>query len=150
MIDEHVPDNPPSWIDDLRELIWNNWWPHGPNRTLNWSLEPDGEGGWMLRVCPVYQEIYGGDRDGEVVWTPFIFDAGVFLQQIDEDFEIEGFSVASYDERLDTLPMFLVKAERDGVSVIIAIQLEPPKEKHAAEIIDAITGEVRPKEVEPD
>jgi hypothetical protein len=98
----------------------------------------------------VYQEIYGGDRDGEVVWTPFIFDAGVFLQQIDEDFEIEGFSVASYDERLDTLPMFLVKAERDGVSVIIAIQLEPPKEKHAAEIIDAITGEVRPKEVEPD
>lgn len=142
--------NEPTWLSDLRQSIWSNWWPHGPNRTMHWCIESDDEGGWIIRACPVYQEIYGGERDGEIVWTPYTFDGSAFLQQIEDDFRIEGFSIASFDERLDTQPMFLVKADREGVVVTIAIHMEPPKEKIAVEIIDTITGAVRFKNPELD
>jgi hypothetical protein len=135
----------PEWITEIQKAIRKSWHPLGLSDALNWLIENDEEG-WKIQMAPVYQEVLGGEQDGEIVWTPFVIDVGDLLHDLAPLVDVRGFAAASAQQQFRTVSMFLIDGRRDEIEVAIAIHLEPPPEARATEVLDLIRQGVHPKE----
>jgi hypothetical protein len=134
----------PVWITEIQKAIRKNWHPLGLTDALNWLIEKDGQS-WSIQMAPVYQEVVGGEQDGEVVWSPFVLDLGDLLQDLAPVFRVVGIAAACPHKQYATAPMLLIDGRLDDTQVAIAIRLEPPTEASATEVLDVIRRKVYPK-----
>jgi hypothetical protein len=135
----------PSWIRDIQRVIRKNWHPLGLTDALNWLIEEDDQG-WSIQMAPVYQEVVGGEQDGDVVWTPFVLDLGNLLQDLAPVLRVAGFAATCPHMQFGTGPMLLIDGRYGEAPIAIAVHLEPPAEASATEVLDVIQQHVYPKQ----
>lgn len=139
------PDDLPKWVDKLTRLISRHWQHHGPCESINFMAhKSDDNQAWMIYAAPAYQEVYGGDQDGQQVWTGFIFEAGEFSRE--SGLWIQDFAVGSHCAACNSYPKMMFKGKFRGHNVFVNIMLEPDKESSTVEILDTIKHEIRHKE----
>ena len=137
------PDDLPKWVNKLTRLIDKYWQHHGPCQSINFKTFKKDDV-WMICASPAYQEVYGGDHDGQQVWTGFIFEAGDFSRE--SGLWIQDFAVASHCTACNSYPKMMFMGKFRGHNVLVNIMLEPDKESTAVEILDTINQEIRHKE----
>lgn len=144
---QEINEDSPQWHKPLFEVIREQWHNHGANETLNWMSYDDDDGDHQIHVAPCFQEVLGGASDGQVVWTPFIFDIGKFIKAIRGKFIILNIAVGSHFEAVGRNPMIMIQGEtvEESQKFYLTIHLEPPAESNAREVIDTIHNEVREK-----
>jgi len=99
---------------------------------------------WVVGVAPVFQEVYGGDEDGQKVWTGFLFDIADFLRW--PGVHIEEYAVASYCNGCTPVPKLMMSGKFRGHPVMLHILLEPPPNTEPVEVLDTLTHQIREKE----
>jgi hypothetical protein len=136
--------NRPRWVRRLVKLIEKHWRHHGPCNSIHFDARysPDSLA-WEIEAAPAYQEILGGEQDGQQVWTGFIFEAGEFSKET--GLWLQNFAVASQCAACCPCPKMMLKGKFRGHNVFVTIALEPQKGSEPAELLDTITREVRPK-----
>jgi len=138
----------PHWIDNLIEVISEKWeYKCSCNHFNCKALYNHRMKIWEIYIAPVFQEIYGGNKDGLQTWSPFVFDAGEFAQN--SGVVVENCAVASFgfgNEKL-SLPHMMIKGRickknRDH-KFFLRVMLEPAKETKAVEILDTYQKKIR-------
>lgn len=134
----------PRWVQKLFTLIEKHWRHHGPCNSIRMDARysPDFRA-WEVEAAPAYQEVFGGEQDGQQVWTGFIFEAGEFSRET--GLWLQDFAVASQCAACCPRPKMIMKGKFRGHNVFVTIRLEPEKGSAPAELLDTITREVRPK-----
>lgn len=141
------PVDLPKWVVKLTNLITRYWQHHGPCESINFKCTLTQEGNfWMVHAAPAYQEVFGGEQDGEQVWTGFIFEAGEFSRE--SGLWIQDFAVASHCSACESYPKIMFKGKFRGHNVMVYIMLEPDKNTSCVEILDTIKQEIRYKDNE--
>lgn len=134
----------PKWVSKLTNLIARYWQHHGPCESINFNAFRTEDNFWMIHAAPAYQEVFGGEQDGEQVWTGFIFEAGEFSRE--SGLWIQDFAVASHCSACKSYPKIMFKGKFRGHNVMIYIMLEPDKNTPCVEILDTIKQEIRHKD----
>jgi hypothetical protein len=134
----------PNWISQLYECVYRHWNHHSPCKHINlktdWSRDTKC---WHITAAPVYQEILGGEKDGEKVWAGFLFDMGDFSR--DEGVWIQEQAFMSLCSECTEIPKIMVKGKFRGHNFYLHLLLEPPKDSEIVEVIDTLKKEVREK-----
>lgn len=140
--------NRPRWVQRLFKLIEKHWRHHGPCMSIHFDARhtPENEA-WEIEAAPAFQEVFGGEQDGQQVWTGFVFEAGEFSKET--GLWLQDFAVASQCAACCPRPKVMLKGKYRGHNVFVTIRLEPEKGTEPAELLDTITKEVRPKEETP-
>jgi hypothetical protein len=135
----------PRWVQKLFKLIEKHWHYHGPCKSISFDARysPDVRA-WEIEASPVRQEVYGGEQDGQQVWTGFIFEAGEFSKE--SGLWVQDFAVASHCAVCCHRPKMMFKGKFKGHYVFVNIALEPDRDSGATEFLDTIKREVRPNE----
>lgn len=138
----------PRWVQRLLKLIAKYWRHHGPCNSIHFDARylPDSLV-WEVEASPAFQEVFGGEQDGQQVWTGFIFEAGEFSRET--GLWLQDFAVASQCAACCPRPKMMMKGKFRGHNVFVTIALEPQKGTAPAELLDTIKREVRPKEDTP-
>lgn len=138
----------PRWVQKLLKLIEKHWHYHSPCKSISFDARysPDVRG-WEIEASPVRQEVFGGEQDGQQIWTGFIFEAGEFSKET--GLWLQDFAVASQCAACCPRPKMMMKGKFRGHNVFVTIALEPQKGSAPTELLDTITKEVRPKEESP-
>ena len=138
----------PHWINHLMEVISDSWQYKGVCNHFNFKSSYNQKAKmWQISVAPVFQEIFGGHKDGQQTWTPFIFDAGEFAQR--SGIKIDNYAVASlgFGNQGLSLPHMLIQGRVLGKTrdrqFFLKIMLEPAKETKTIEILDTYKKEIR-------
>lgn len=136
----------PQWVRRLCKLIDRYWRHHGPCHSIRFDARytPENQA-WEIEAAPAYQEVLGGEQDGQQVWTGFVFEAGEFSKET--GLWLQDFAVASRCSACCPRPKMMMKGKFRGHNVFVTIRLEPEKGTAPAEWLDTITREVRPKGV---
>jgi hypothetical protein len=131
-------------VQRLFKLIEKHWHHHGPCKSICFDsrYSPDSLA-WEVEAAPAYQEVFGGEQDGQQVWTAFIFEAGEFSKE--SGLWVQDFAVASHCAVCCHRPKMMFKGKYRGHFVFVNIMLEPDKNSEAIELLDTIKQEVRPK-----
>ncbi len=134
----------PRWVQKLFTLIAKHWHHHGPCKSIHFDARhtPENES-WEVEAAPAFQEVFGGEQDGQHVWTGFIFEAGEFSRET--GLWLQDFAVASQCTDCCPRPKMMMKGKFRGHNVFVTIRLEPEKGSAPTELLDTITKEVRPK-----
>lgn len=134
----------PRWVQKLFKLIAKYWRHHGPCKSISFVARylPDSLA-WEIEAAPVHQEVFGGEQDGQNVWTGFIFEAGEFSRET--GLWLQDFAVASHCAACCPRPKMLLKGKYRGHNVFVTIRLEPDKDSDAVELLDTIKQDARPK-----
>lgn len=140
--------NLPRWVQRLFKLIEKHWRHHGPCNSIRFDARYLTDSlAWEVEASPAYQEVFGGEQDGQQVWTGFIFEAGEFSRET--GLWLQDFAVASHCAACCPLPKMMLRGKYRGHNVFVTIRLEPEKGTEPAELLDTITREVRPKGESP-
>jgi len=121
-----------KWLEELQKNIGTCWEWHSPAVQIGFRYaKPDQDDEfWEIWAYPAVQEIFGGQKDGETVWSGFNFDVLEFLT----DFEPEEVSLST---RRHVDPSELTFEGRfRGQNVFLHLCLEPPQDAEATEIVD--------------
>jgi hypothetical protein len=132
----------PPWFDRFTRLIERSWAHHGPCRNLHVSSALDTDiGEWLIVAAPVFQEVLGGEDDGMMVWTGFVFHTEKLLRAM----AVESISAASVCQECSPTPAIVIRGRYRGHRVRLKILLEPSPESPVVEVIDTLTCQVRRK-----
>ncbi len=148
MMDNELFQEYPEWVKEAALAVQNNWHNQGVSERRNWMLIQHEDGILHLHAAPCYQEVLGGERDGDIVWTPFIFDIGDFIAEVREQFIVLNTGVTSaFESAGQGCAVIMMELQRveDETPFMLSIHLEPPPESATREIIDTIHNEIREK-----
>ena len=138
----------PRWVKRLFKLIAKYWRHHAPCKSIQFDARYLADSlAWEIEAAPAYQEVLGGEQDGQQVWTGFIFEAGEFSRET--GLWLQDFAVASHCAACCPRPKMMMKGKFRGHNVFVTIALEPQEGSEPAELLDTITREVRPREETP-
>lgn len=142
-------DGVPEWLTSVFKLLTDAWHNQSHNETVNWKISQD-EDGWNVSIAPCFQELLGGESDGGIVWTPFIFDIGEFIKISRDVLVIKETAVSTSHDAYNRQPMVMIQAEgvETSESVYFSIYLEPPRNSGPREVIDMLKQEIRIKDTE--
>jgi len=130
----------PPWFDRLARLIEKSWQHHGPCGSLHVSCVFNSDSGeWLIVAAPVFQEVLGGEDDGKIVWTGFVFQADKLLRAM----AVETISAASVCNECSPTPTVVICGRYRGNRVNLKVLLEPIPGSPVAEIIDTLRFEIR-------
>jgi hypothetical protein len=133
----------PRWVQKLFTLIEKHWRHHGPCNSIRLEAHYSSDSmAWEVEAAPAFQEIFGGEQDGQRVWTGFVFEAGEFSKET--GLWLQDFAVASQCAACCPRPKMMMKGKFRGHNVFVTIRLEPEKGTPATELLDTITKMVRP------
>lgn len=127
-------------INIFKQTVERHWKHHAPSQHLNWKVEATDDG-WQIAVAPVYQEIIGGQQDGEKVWAGFRFDLSAFLAE--RGLLVENVLVASYCTQCVETPYVGIKGSYYAQAFDLRVHLEPIPGSAPVEVIDFISGRIR-------
>ena len=126
-----------TWVDKLLDRVMNHWHWQGLCHHIGYHVTPptppDDE--WEVEIIPAVQEILGGEKDGEEVWTPFVFDVGDFLKE--KGVQCNNVVVCTHSPSMPMPNIVLYIAYRKR-NICLRINLEPPPEATPTEMIDTI------------
>ena len=72
----------PKWILKFVHKIEKYWHYHAFCTKIAYDIHFNSEiNSWQINASPVFQEIYGGEKDGKKVWSGFSFDVLGFAQE---------------------------------------------------------------------
>lgn len=127
----------PKWCKKFVNVIQRYWKYNSPCSAFNVQPIPDPKSkSWVIRIAPIFQEVYGGDDDGKKVWSGFIFDFGDFARE--EGVWIREYAIASYCAEHTNHPQLMIDGKYQGHKFKLSIILEPITETSPVEIIDTI------------
>ena len=99
-------------LDGFRQAIENHWQHHGNCRHLNWLMFRRDDGVQQIEVAPIFQEVYGGEDDGKLVWTGFEFNLTDFLAE--PGIEVEDFGACSSCVDCNPRPILAIRGTYEG------------------------------------
>lgn len=144
-----IHDKKPKWFERFARHVDKCWIRHGWNETLcfksGWCDEMKE---WVITVCPVFQEIYGGEGDGKTTWTGFAFDIGMFLRSKNVNFP--NFAVFSECVGCGTSPRAIMVGRYRNHPVRLEVLLQPAEDTQVMELVDVIHQKVMPKDLAED
>ena len=71
----------PPWFSRFTRLIKRVWAHHGPCNGVYLSSAFDTDSNeWLIVAAPIFQEVFGGEDDGMIVWTGFVFHTEKLLR----------------------------------------------------------------------
>lgn len=125
----------------LMQTVWHHWHYHSPCEQFFWQSEQADDGTWRNDAAPVYQEIFGGEKDGMQIWAGFEFDVvGLFIEP---GFSIKDYGTLSKCPDHNPTPLIGIKGEYFGEPFVLRIHLEPIPDSPVREIVDVLRNEVR-------
>lgn len=134
-------------IDGFKHAVERHWRHHAPCNHLLWQVN-DGDDGWQIEVAPVYQEVVGGDQDGQRVWSGFDLDVSDLLAE--RGMLAACVHAASFCTQCAETPHVGVRGTYLGRPFNLRIHLEPVPGTLPVEVIDTIKMQVRDiKEKQP-
>jgi hypothetical protein len=146
---KEAPRQVPKWMNRLFKSIKSQWNHHGPCNSVSFTVDKvesdDGFNVYHIIACPVTQEIYGGEEDGKIVWTGFIFEVADWLKI--PGIQVDDFAVGSLCVGCEVKPRFMMKGKFEGRRIFLEVLLEPQDEK-VVEVIDSIRKKVIRKKEE--
>lgn len=130
----------------LHRLVLKHWQHHGACEQVRWCVEHDPDTGTLqCQASPIFQQVFGGEHDGQKVWTGFLFDVTAFASE--PEIEIESTTTASVCKSCSVFtPYTSVKGRLNGEPFALWICLGPQPFSPVMEIIDTLAEEVRPFE----
>src|SRR4051812_12992347 len=103
----------PKWVNRLIDRVHEFWSYHFTCSHINTMVCWDeAQEAWVVNVAPVYQEVLGGEDDGEKVWAGFFFEAGEFSNS--PGVQILAQAVASYCNDCTPIPKLMIKGRFEG------------------------------------
>jgi hypothetical protein len=134
-------------IAEFKQAVERHWRYHSPCRTLLWNVqEADDE--WQIEVAPPFQEVFGGEQDGIMVWAALRFDLSGFSTE--RGVLIDSLLASSYCIECNQTPYVGLRGTYLGRAFSLRLHLEPIPNTEPVEIIDTIKHQVRDfKETQP-
>jgi len=136
---------PKKWVCNLLDTIMESWqWYGRCHHIYTHVCKPQAPGDpWEISVAPPLQEISdAGPRDGEEVWTPFVFDIGTFIAAPG----IQQCNMAVRSEGPDTpTPEPLLYLLYHNRPVVLRVLMQPPDNAEAIEVLDVKNNRIRHK-----
>ena len=116
----------------------------GTPRTLRRSLHvassfDNDSGEWLIVAAPVFQEVLGGEDDGKIVWTGFVFDTEKLMRAM----MVESISAASVCNECNPTPALVIRGRYRGHRITLKVLMEPVPGSPVVEIIDTLRCEIR-------
>ena len=127
-------------ITEFKGAAERHWHHHAPCNHLLWRVT-EGEGDWRIEVAPVYQEVVGGEQDGQRVWSGFAFDVSGFLAE--RGVLVQSVVASSYCVECSETPYVGIKGTYLGKPFELRLHLEPIPGTPPVEVIDTIKMQVR-------
>lgn len=138
----------PKWIQRVLDICWENWQYRAPSGRLAVKVERNPKlKVWEIWTAPSVQELYGGAKDGEKFWPPFIFDVSSFTAHT--DITVTSMAIGSTCTTDDNfaMPQMMLRGKlqygKRSYKFFLRVLLEPDKGIETLEIIDTIKQEVR-------
>lgn len=126
--------------DAFQEVVRDHWQNQNLSNTVRYRAD-FLEDTWQVGIAPVFQEVWGGDQDGERTWAPFEFNiSGLFREP---GMKIEEYAMRSRFCCDSPTPYFGIKGEYFREPFVLRIHLEPLPSSPIVEVVDVIRGEVR-------
>jgi len=146
--DEGLPQDTPKWARRFLKLIYKHWQYHAMCKHINTQAYFDKEhDAWQFKAAPVYQEVLGGEDDGQKVWAGFLFDVGEFGRN--KGVYIADHALQSFCGDCNNCPKMMVKGKFEGHSFYLQIYMEPVADTEPVEILDTIKEEIREFKASP-
>lgn len=138
----------PNWVKTVLDVVWHSWQYRAPSiRLAVKTLHNKKLRVWEIWVTPSVQELYGGAKDGDRYWPPFVFCASTFAAH--PKIEVTSTAVGSSctdDENFKT-PQLMIRGKvlhgRRNFKFFLRVLLEPEKSMEPLEIIDTINNKLR-------
>lgn len=127
-------------IEEFKQSVSRHWKHHAPCLHLNWKVEATDDG-WQISVAPIYQEVVGGQQDGEKVWSGFRFDLSAFFAEW--GLLVESVNAASFCVECNETPYVGVRGTYFAKPFNLRVHLEPIPGSTPVEAIDILKGQVR-------
>jgi hypothetical protein len=138
----------PKWLQRVLDICWENWQYRAPSARFAIKIDRNPKlKVWEIWAAPCVQELYGGAKDGEKFWPPFIFDVSSFTAH--DDITITSMAVGSTCTTDDNFsrPQLMLRGKlqhgKRSYKFFLRVLLEPDKNIEPMEIIDTIKQEVR-------
>lgn len=142
----------PKWIDRLVDIVHESWDYRGPCHHVNYKAKfNDKINAYEIWIAPVTQQVVGGKRDGDEIWSPFIFDVSDFAKH--KQIELTHYAVASHSAKDPNFlaPQIMMKGKIRGkiageikeYPFFIRLMIEPDWSTPPVELLDTIKKKVR-------
>jgi len=138
----------PAWVKTVLDAVWQSWQYRAPSCRLAVKAEYNKKlRVWELWVAPSVQELYGGAKDGDRYWPPFVFCATTFAA--DPKIEVTSSAVGSScrDDEKFKMPQMMIRGKvlhgRRNYKFFLRVLLEAEKDMEPLEIIDTFTKKLR-------
>lgn len=132
--------NLPFDPDAFEEVIRDHWMNENLSKTVRYRAD-FLEDTWQVGIAPVFQEILGGEKDGERTWAPFEFNIAALFRE--PGMQIEEYAMRSRFCCDSPTPYFGVKGQYFGEPFVLRIHLEPLPTSPIVEVLDVIRNEIR-------
>ena len=130
----------PPWFDRFTRLIERSWAHHGPCGGVHLAASFDNDSGeWLIVAAPVFQEVLGGEDDGKIVWTGFVFDTKKLMKAM----MVESISAASVCNECNPTPTLMIRGRYRGHRITLKVLMEPIPGSAVVEVIDTLRCEIR-------
>jgi hypothetical protein len=130
----------PPWFDRFTRLIKESWTQHGPCSSLHVSSAFDNDSSeWLIVAAPVFQEVLGGEDDGKIVWTGFVFNT----EKVQRTIVVESISAASVCNECNPTPSLVIRGRYRRHRIVLKVCLEPVPGSPVVEIVDTLMHEIR-------
>ena len=141
----------PKWILKFVNKIEKYWHYHAFCTKIAYDIHFNSEiNSWQINASPVFQEIYGGEKDGKKVWSGFSFDVLGFAQENGIwclDTMLFSKCAGCSDE-----PKIMMTVKFQKHKILLTILLRPPEDMKIFEVVDVANNKshYRPSEDEND
>jgi hypothetical protein len=130
----------PPWFNRFTRLVKRAWVNHGPCENIRLSSAFDTDiSEWLIVAAPVFQEVLGGEDDGKIVWTGFVFNTEKLLRAM----AVESISAGSVCNECSPTPTLVIRGRYRGHRVSLKVLLEPVPGSPVVEVIDTLRCEIR-------
>ena len=132
--------------DTLRRLVERHWHHRSVCGQVYWIAQWQTELELLrCHAAPVLQEVFGGEDDGQIHWTAIWFEFDAF--GCEPEIEIQAIKGTSVCIPCDFVtPFVAMRVELNGEPFELLIHLAPIPTSPPLEILDMLTGQVRPIE----
>lgn len=127
-------------ITEFKQVVERHWHHHAPCHHLLWRVT-ESDKGEQIEVSPVYQEVVGGEQDGQRVWSGFGFDVSGFVAE--RGVLVQSVVASSYCVECSQTPYVGIKGMYLGKPFGLRLHLEPIPDTPPVEVIDTIKMQLR-------